>query len=337
MIDSSKLRISLRPRTLLLGAALLCSILIALVINSTQDAAPTRSAPQRISSGQEEGLGGSRHRADIARSFSQNHSIKSQLRFLLEASKENDAYAACALARALDICRKRDADNEADVSLDAYASAHTASLSEQEVDSLANAIAIREKTASAMCDLLTDDEQKVFDEIVYKSAQLGDPTSMRIFALQDDKRTIFGEPVPVSKAHIDRHGMYAEKMLNLAAEAGDPVAIKAIYSIYATGAISTSFDRVKVRRDDVKSVAAYKALEAVGDFRLKARSSAGEIEQARKDIDETVSGFGQAEQIRLAKLKEKYVRAYRSKKRPDSIREELFDTLPEQACADSGR
>ncbi len=265
-------------------------------------------------------------RASIAHTFSQDKPLKFQLPFLLEAAKNNDSYAACVLARALQICRQRDDEGESDAFLDAYASEYTATLNNEEVASLANAVAIREKKASAICDQIIASDQDIFDDIVYKSAQSGDPVSMRIFALQHDKRTMFGDPVAVSKLHIDRHNKYAEQMLNRAADAGDPIAIRSIYSVYATGVISTSFDKVKVRRDAVKSIAAYAALKSVDDYRLKARSRAGDIAQAEAYINESVSGFNQTDHIRLARLKEAYVRAYRTKK--DLERSERRCSIP---------
>ena len=307
--------------------------IIAAIIHSDRDSNEKSMASLKVTAEQAAEPVRSHPRASFAYSFSQDNSLKFQLPFLLEAAQSNDSYAACVLARALQICRQRDSENESDFFLDAYPSEYTASLSDEEVASLANAVAIREKKASAICDQIVASDYEMFDEIVYKSARLGDPVSMRVFALQHDKRTMFGDPVAVSKLHVDRHGKYAEQMLNRAADAGDPVAIRSVYSVYATGVISTSFDKVKVRRDEVKSIAAYIALKAVDDYRLKARSSAKEIAQTEQNIHESVSGFSQADQIRLARLKEAYVRAYRAKRRPVSTREELLDTLPEQACS----
>ncbi len=259
--------------------------------------------------------------------------LKSQLKTLLEASRQGDRHSACVLARALQMCRNLDAGNESNVVLDAYTSKYAASLNDEEVASLAAAIAARETTASTTCAELAAGDYDALDDIVYESATMGDPVSMRMFALQQDKMTTFGDVIPVDRKLIDRHRLHAEAMLNRAAEAGDPVALRSIHSVYATGQIFTPFDKVKVPRDGVKSMAAYIALIDVDDYRLKATSTEDAIAQAKQDIAESLANLSQADQLRLATLRDAYVRAYRARKRPASISAELLGTLPEQACA----
>ncbi len=273
--------------------------------------------------------------SDEARSFSQDSPLKFQLPLLQKAFNHQDAYATCVLARALQLCQQQRLGKGPEFAYSSYANEYIASLSDKEMNALADALAASERTVSSSCNGLVDSDYEMLDDILYKSAQNGDPVSMREFALQNDKQTAFGVRVEASKQNIERHQKNAEKMLNSAAEAGDQVAIEALFWVYVTGMISTPLGDVKVQPDFAKAIAAYLALTAADEHRLKSTQSADEREQAKKFIDQQKDGLNHGDQIRLVKLQEAYIRAYRAKKRPDSIGEELINKLPEQACSEN--
>ena len=232
------------------------------------------------------------------------------------------------------LCKLReDIDVNYGISMARYSEDYIASLGEEEAAAMAKVVSERKKLIDASCVYIEKADFEKIDEALYRSAALGDPASMRLFALQGDKVNMFGEKQQMSRERADLHQKFAEQMLNGAADAGDPAAIKAIYSVYASGKIHTPAGDIEVRRDLVKSAAAYLALVSVNDFNLQATSQPQDFENAEKMIDIVLSRFGEADQIRLAKLESQYVIAYRKKNRPKTISEALVESFPEQGCS----
>jgi hypothetical protein len=274
------------------------------------------------------------YRPKLSKSYSQRLPLKAQMTFLRKSAQEGDATSACILARAISVCRemKEDLDYYEDDISDNYSTQYLISMSDEEIKSIADNKSLREDISFPMCKEMTEFDLSDYDQIIFNAASHGDPVSMRTFALQSDKQTKFGDPVPVSKQLVHKHRQHAESMLNRAAEAGDSVAIQSVYASYATGGISTPFGEIEVRRDKVKAIAAYLALVAVDDFRLKSTTTSQDSAETEDWIRSNVAGLNQADQSRLSRLRDQYIRAYNSKQRPKNIGDTLLDDLPEHVC-----
>lgn len=209
-----------------------------------------------------------------------------------------------------------------------------ASLSEKEADSLASAVASRESAASAICEGIDPYDLEEIDGRIYQSAALGDVGAMRIFSMQSYSQDGLLQLDERDHFKAERHSEYAESMMNHAADAGDPDALNAIFFSYSAGIIYTPFNKANLRVDPVKSIAAFRALLSVDEYFLKSRYSAHFFTEAEKSIKSRFAMLNDADKIRLAEMEDAYIRAYRAERRAHGIEEELFNELPEKACAD---
>lgn len=293
---------------------------------ASSDGAPIKSSGRPFPRGTSSSI--------MAKAYSQYAPLKPQMSLFRHENGPKDKYAACVLSRALLLCKQRDDDDEEyGFPTYRYSSAYLASIDADEMDRLARVVAERKTLIASSCADMQEVDLRDFDDSLYRAAVLGDPASMRLFALQTDKTTAFGESRPVRIEHVDRHRKFAESMLNRAADTGDPAAIKAIHSVYASGGINTPIGNVQVRPDLVKSAAAYLALVSVDDYYLKSTLRPDDFAMAEETLDALLSRFGEAEQIRLAKLQNHYIEAYKANHRPKNMAEALTESFPEQGCS----
>ena len=122
-------------------------------------------------------------------------------------------------------------------------------------------------------------------------------------------------------------------MINHAANAGDPGALEMVFFAYATGHYESGPARLDVERDPARSMAAFRALKAVGAYRLESRYEPDYLAQVDESIDRELSMLSDADKSRMAEMEKAYTRAYLAERRESSILDEISNELPEQACA----
>lgn len=222
--------------------------------------------------------------------------LSSQLDQLKAGADRGDAYATCIIAMALDACVNQ--MNRGDDNPLSLASADVIEKGTPgEVERVSRELSFYDKT-EVLCAELGQPAMLERDERLYRSAMMGHPASMARFALN---------PVSTGSVNLkdlDRLLKYREmapSMLDRAAKAGVPDALRGIHRAYAAGAIETTVGDIEVPRDPVKSAAAGLALSGVahGDERI-------EIE---KTLRSTMAGMTADQRREMAVLVREYRQA----------------------------
>lgn len=255
--------------------------------------------------------------------------LDGQLSILRETADKGDAHAACVLSRSLLLCKRLAMDSP----LSRYSTHYLTSLGEKESESLARAIVSYELAASTICEGIDEGDLDGIHGRIIQAAALGDDEAVRMLAmpqysLQDAPNTSAAPRVDPEK---NREHLLA--IMNDAAESGDPKALEMIFVTYSTGRLAYTRPRAVVDVDPVKAIAAFRALVSVGDYYFRSRYDPGYFAEVEKSNERIVSGLSEADKARIAERERAYIRSYRAENRTNSVEEELFNELPEQACA----
>ncbi len=252
-------------------------------------------------------------------SYDANAPLSSQLRALRRHADQGDRYAACILAFALDLCA-RGAER---VITDDYAHTISEAVVDEAVDRMAVGMAFKERHALA-CIGMEEERYEDVDRRLLASALAGHVPSMRNFALLPSRpgRGVEGSDPELAQAHR-RH---AERMLNAAAEAGDPQAVRAVHYAYAMGYITNGFDELPVEKDAAKTYASLLVMSR------HARSE--DVPAMQRAVAQSVETMAPAEFERFARLKSAYDRQGNSSETLWRGGDDVMKDFPEVACAD---
>jgi hypothetical protein len=251
--------------------------------------------------------------------YDANAPLSSQLRALRRHADRGDRYATCILAFALDLCA-RGADR---IITGDYANTMTEAIADEAVERMAMDMAFKERHALA-CAGLEEERYEDIDQRLLGSALAGHVPSMRKFALLpsrpgssiDDPHSEFAQA----------HGRHAERMLNAAAEAGDPEAVRGVHYAYSLGYITSALGSLPVEKDAAKSFASLLAM---------ARHAATEDRLAmERGIAQSVESMTPADLSRFTRLKAAYDRPGREQEAIWRGGENVMKDFPEVACAD---
>lgn len=243
--------------------------------------------------------------------------LSPQLKFLRGLSDRHDPYATCVLAFALDLCA-RGPDR---MIVDDYAHADPASLDQKSINRMAENFEFRERYANT-CAGLDQSSFADMDRRLLQSARLGHVASMTRFALLPFRPGSNSEDPKSEFALAYREN--AEAMLNRAAEAGDPEALRAIHNAYSNGYITSAMGTLEVEKDQAKSIAAYLAMSryaGIDDRKI--------MEQT---IEREVAQMSSAEVSRFSRLESLYSSPGRNNATDPEQGERVIDDFPEKAC-----
>lgn len=244
--------------------------------------------------------------------------LSSQLRALRQHADLGDRYATCILAFALDLCA-RGADR---IITDDYAQAMTEAIAEEAVDRMAAGMALEERHA-LQCAGLEGERYEDIDRRLLASALAGHAPSMRMFALLASRP---GRGVEDPDSEFARaHRRHAEAMLNAAAEAGDPEAVRGVHYAYAMGYITSAFGELPVEKDAAKVNASLLAMA-----RHAQPEDASAMESA---VERAVEAMTPAEVERFSRLRSAYDRPALGRETRWRGGEDVMKDFPEVACA----
>lgn len=255
--------------------------------------------------------------------------LNRQLSILRETADKGDVHAACVLSRSLLLCKRLAMDSP----LSRYSNHYLTSLGEKESESLIRAIISYEMAASAICEGIDEGDLDGIDGSIIQAAALGDDEAVRMLAMPQYSP----QDVPNTSAapHLDpeKSREHLLAIMNDAAESGDPKALEMIFVTYSTGRLAYTRPRATVDIDPVKAIAAFRALVSVGDYYFRSRYEPEYFAEIEKSNERIFSGLSEADKARIAQRERAYIRSYLAENRTSSVEEELFNELPEQACA----
>jgi hypothetical protein len=258
-----------------------------------------------------------------------NAALDGQLSILRETADKGDAHAACVLSRSLLICKRLAMGSP----LSRYSNHYLASLGQKESESMAKAIASYESAASTICEGIGEGNIDEIDGRIIQSAASGDEDAMRMLAMPQYNPDAVQGPNAGPRFYVEKSREDLLAIMNDAADSGDPRALEMIFVTYSTGLLVYAHPRVEVDADPVKAIAAFRALASVGDYYFRSRYEPEYFAEVEKSNERIVSGLSQADKARIAERERAYILAYRAEKRTNSVEEELFNELPDQACA----
>lgn len=251
--------------------------------------------------------------------YDANAPLSSQLRALRRHADLGDRYATCILAFALDLCA-RGADR---IITGDYASTMTEAVADEAVERMAMDMAFKERHALT-CAGLEEERYEDIDQRLLGSALAGHVPSMRKFALLpsrpgssiDDPHSEFAQA----------YGRHAERMLNAAAEAGDPEAVRGVHYAYSLGYITSASGSLPVEKDAAKSFAS---------LLVMARHARTEDRLAIEGkVARSMETMAAPDLSRLARLKAAYDRPGHEREAVWRGGEDPMKDFPEVACAD---
>jgi hypothetical protein len=255
--------------------------------------------------------------------------LKSQIAGLRSAADSGNAYAACVLASALDLCGRR----RNDLVMFDYPDGYLTSLSDTQADRFSMAISRREQAMSIMCLGIEPEDLRDVDERLLQSALAGHPASMARLASLPEKSN---RGLNITKKQFAiAYREHAEVMLNRAAESGELSAIEQISSAYAMGAITSAMGNLPIKADELKFLAASHALTLIRDDLKKRRLPVDyfDDQELRVTIRSRMAGMRKEELSRFSRLTSTYYRAYRARYAESDDNFAPLDELPERACA----
>jgi hypothetical protein len=241
--------------------------------------------------------------------------LSGQLDLLRRLSDRGNPYATCVLAYALDLC----ASGVDRVMVDDMSRVASDDPDEDAVDRWATDLEFRSRFETT-CAGMGEHAYADMEKRLLMSARFGHPGSMGKFAqislllnLQaDEARSAFARS----------HRNSAERMLNQAAEGGDPAALRGVHRAYADGFIASAFEDVPVARDPAKSAA---ALYALSQF-----APPEEASLMASDAEAMAGRMSPGERMRFQRLSARYAAA--GSRSPSRLG--LVESYPEVACAD---
>lgn len=250
--------------------------------------------------------------------YNPNTPLVSQLRKLRSLSDSSNPYATCVLAWALDLCSR----GPELIPIGEYSDADLRTLDEENVTRIAKSLESQDRYEMICSGLVTDD-LKDMDDRLLQAARMGHVRSMTKLA-QLPPRSGSGLESSTQSFSL-AHQKNAEVLLNRAAEAGDPDAIRGIYNAYSGGYISSEMGDVKVAIDMPKSLAALRIISLNTDPQQK-----DEIEQG---IAEALNGMDKAQHSRFDRYESVYRRAYAKIQTATTELHSSLSDSPEQVCA----
>lgn len=244
--------------------------------------------------------------------------LATQLHTLRALSDNRDPYATCVLAWALDLCAR----GTEHVSISEYYDADMKNLDDKSINDIAMFFEYRQRRAT-LCSGLVETDLWDIDQRLLQSARMGHVRSMTLLA-QFPARA--GSGLDTSTASfLQAHREHAEDMLNRAAEAGDPAAIRETHDSYGRGYIISSLGDIKVEIDLAKSIAALQAISLHAN------------QEDRKELDQVVADavakMSPRQRLRFERLAAAYSRAYLGKRGAEDQLQRAFDEFPEKVCA----
>jgi len=261
---------------------------------------------------------GARTAGDAASIYAPDEPLSIQLNTLRRLADTKDPYATCILAFALDFCvRGPDRMIVAD-----YAFKDPDDLDDKAISRLAVNDEFRKRYALTCANLSKDDFSDM-DQRLLQSARMGNAASMARFALLPF-RPGHANQDPNSEFSI-AYRQNAESMLNRAAEAGIPEAVKGVYYAYAQGEIISAMGNLKIREDRVKSLAAFRALQ------LNAEEADKRI--AEESLNRDLALLSAPELSRFWQLTTLYSASSKETAKELQFVENVLDDFPEKACA----
>jgi hypothetical protein len=249
-----------------------------------------------------------------------NATLASQLIRLRAFSDKQDPYATCVLAWALDLC-SRGPDR---VSISEYLNADIKHLDEKSIADIAGYFEYQERYGK-LCSGLVETDFWDSDHRLLQSARMGHARSMTMFA-QFSAREGSGPGISTPDFLLT-HRENAENMLDMAAAAGDPAAIREIYNAYSSGYITSGLGDIEVEIDLVKSMAALHAISLHAN-----KEDKQELDQA---ITAALSQMDHGQRLRFDRFTSSYSPAYRSEQRPVDQFQLALDDFPEKVCAET--
>jgi hypothetical protein len=191
----------------------------------------------------------------VAMAYDRDRPLSVQLEAFRQRADRGEPYATCVLALALDACVAH-ADRGDDNPLGLASPDVLARGNERQIDAVSRELADYDDTEK-MCAGLGQGAMLERDARLQRSARMGDPAAMARFALN---------PVSagtVNLKDLDRVVEYrktAVSMLDRAAAAGVPEALRGAYRAYSAGVLESAIGDVELRRDPAKAEAAGRAL-----------------------------------------------------------------------------
>lgn len=192
-----------------------------------------------------------------------NAALIDEIDGLIERADQGDSAAACRLAWDLDLCSRASKLPALQQEwLDSSAAERPHSQAEAESAALLQRVDAWARRASVVCVGLPDDYLRETANRMYRSASLGNATSMARFALAPP----FGEMLSLEQAElIDVHRRNALQFLERAALAGEPTGLYGVFVANARGYIPTQYGNLPISPDPVQAVAAGTALLRFAD------------------------------------------------------------------------
>lgn len=256
-------------------------------------------------------------RLTLASIYDPDTALISQLGKLRALADRSNPYAACVLAWALDLCSK----SPQLIPVGEYSNMDLKNLDEETITNIAGSLEFQDGYEKICSGLVTDDLRDM-DERLLQSARMGHVRSMTRFAnfLPRPGSGLGHSTQDLSIAH----SRAAEKMLNAAAEAGDPEAIRGIYNAYSAGYISSEMGDVEVTIDIAKSLAALRA------------TSLDAHPNEKSDLDQGIAGalaqMDRVQRSRFDHYESVYRRAYAKASKDGAGVRGALDDFPEKVC-----
>ncbi len=246
-----------------------------------------------------------------------------QLPFLRRLSDRNDPYATCILAFALDVCAR----GPERMIIETPINEAMANPDEKSVTRIAESMEFKERYAQ-MCGGLDKASLTDMDRRLLQSAELGHIRSMTRFALLPYRQG--GESENPNSGFSVAYRNKAESMLNKAAEAGDPEAIRGVYYAYAQGYITSAMGSHPIEKDAAKSLAALRILSLHS-------ADVEDKESIERKIQNLLAQMPTAEVSRFWKMDSTYTAASYGDTSTWQPEERVLEDFPERACGNASR
>lgn len=259
--------------------------------------------------------------------------LKNQIDILQKDAEKGNAHATCVLSHTLLLCKERFEKS----GLDKYSVERLLSMKKNEIENLESAIASYDATVDHICDGINEGDIEGIDEAIYQSAKLGDLKAMRLYVMQQYNRGV-SQDSEIAKSPLgDRYRQDVEKMMNSAANGGDPEILEMVAIAYLAGRIEPGPIGVEVKPDPVKAFAALSALLSMDDYSYTRGRDPSYLAKTKRDLQRLIDTLDQVEKARFSEIHQNYMSAYQARHNPGNAAESLLNELPEQVCASTER
>jgi hypothetical protein len=243
--------------------------------------------------------------------------LEPQLGALRKLSDGGNRYATCILAFALDFCARGPDRMIVSDSLSKDPSA----MNEEDIERIAENLEFQKRYVTTCAELDTNSFVDM-DQRLFMSAAMGSPRSMARFALLPERPDSNGTD-PNSQFALN-HRNNAESMLNKAAEAGDPDAIRGIQDAYSLGYITSAMEPLEVTKDPAKSLAALSVLSQ--------QYSQEDQQSVRAAIRNELAQMDAGQKSRFLDFSERYKTSATKHATRLQYGDHVVDDFPEYAC-----